>query len=68
MGMFIGSFGKMQEGVRIGLMLGISMVSSFLAGLMNGNMKGYRGKKCSVCEPDQSCITDLRCVLLYQCI
>ena len=35
----IGSFGKMQEGVRIGLMLGISMVSSFLAGLMNGNMK-----------------------------
>ena len=24
----------MQEGVRIGLMLGISMVSSFLAGLM----------------------------------
>jgi len=39
MGMFIGSFGKMQEGVRIGLMLGISMVSSFLAGLMNGNMK-----------------------------
>ena len=38
MGMFIGSFGKMQEGVR-SLMLGISMVSSFLAGLMNGNMK-----------------------------
>ena len=30
--------------------------------------EGYRGKKCSVCEPDQSCITDLRCVLLYQCI
>ena len=27
--------------------------------------EGYRGKKCSVCEPDQSCITDLRCVLLY---
>ena len=39
MGMFIGSLGKMQEGVRIGIMLGISMVSSFLAGLMNGNMK-----------------------------
>ena len=68
MGMFIGSFGKMQEGVRIGLMLGISMVSSFLAGLMNGNMKDIVEKKCSVCEPDQSCITDLRCVLLYQCI
>ena len=39
MGMFIGSLGKMQEGARIGIMLGISMVSSFLAGLMNGNMK-----------------------------
>ena len=39
MGMFIGSFGKMQEGAKIGIMLGISMVSSFLAGRMNGNMK-----------------------------
>ena len=39
MGMFIGSFGKMQEGAMIGIMPGISMVSSFLAGLMNGNMK-----------------------------
>lgn len=36
---FQGQMGKMLEGVRIGLMLGISMVSSFLAGLMNGNMK-----------------------------
>lgn len=39
MGMFVGSLGKMQEGAKIGIMLGISMVSSFLAGLMNGNMK-----------------------------
>lgn len=39
MGIFIGSFGKMGEGVKVGIMLGISMVSSFLAGLMNGNMK-----------------------------
>lgn len=30
--------------------------------------EGYRGKKFSVCESDQSCITDLRCILLYQCI
>ena len=29
----------MQEGAKIGIILGISMVSSFLAGLMNGNMK-----------------------------
>lgn len=39
MGIFIGSFGKMQEGVKVGMILGISMVSSFLAGLMNGDMK-----------------------------
>ena len=39
MGLFVGSFGKMQEGAKIGIMLGISMVSSFLAGLMNGTMK-----------------------------
>ena len=39
MGMFVGSLGKMQEGAKIGIILGISMVSSFLAGLMNGNMK-----------------------------
>ena len=39
MGIFVGSFGRMQEGAKIGIMLGISMVSSFLAGLMNGNMK-----------------------------
>ena len=38
-GMFVGSLGKMQEGAKIGIILGISMVSSFLAGLMNGNMK-----------------------------
>ena len=44
MGMFIGSFGKMQEGAKIGIMLGISMVSSFLAGLMNGNMKDIEKK------------------------
>ena len=39
MGLFVGSFGKMQEGAKIGIMLGISMVNSFLAGLMNGTMK-----------------------------
>ena len=39
MGIFVGSLGKMKEGAKIGIILGISMVSSFLAGLMNGNMK-----------------------------
>lgn len=39
MGMFIGSIGKMQEEIKIGILLGVSMVSSFLAGLMNNTMK-----------------------------
>ena len=45
MGLFVGSFGKMQEGAKIGIMLGISMVSSFLAGLMNGTMKDMVEKR-----------------------
>lgn len=39
MGMFITSIGKMKEGVKIGIMLAFSMTSSFLAGLMNAEMK-----------------------------
>lgn len=39
MGVFVGSFGKMKEGAKIGILLGISMVCSFLAGLMNAEMK-----------------------------
>ena len=39
MGIFVGSLGKMKEGIKIGIILGISMVCSFLAGLMNSNMK-----------------------------
>lgn len=39
MGIFIGSFGQMGEGVKIGILLGISMTCSFLAGLMNADMK-----------------------------
>lgn len=39
MGIFVGSLGKMKEGAKIGIILGISMICSFLAGLMNGNMK-----------------------------
>ena len=36
---FVGSLGKMKEGAKIGIILGISMICSFLAGLMNSNMK-----------------------------
>lgn len=39
MGIFIGSIGKMGEGIKVGILLGISMTGSFLAGLMNANMK-----------------------------
>ena len=39
LGIFVGSFGKMKEGAKVGILLAVSMTSSFLAGLMNGNMK-----------------------------
>lgn len=39
MGMFITSIGRMGEGVKIGIMVGVSMTMSFMAGLMNGDMK-----------------------------
>ena len=39
MGIFVGSVGKMKEGIKIGIILGISMVCSFLSGLMNNTMK-----------------------------
>ena len=39
MGIFVGSLGKMKEGMKIGIILGISMICSFLAGLMNNTMK-----------------------------
>lgn len=39
MGIFIGSIGKMGEGIKIAILLAVSMTSSFLAGLMNGTMK-----------------------------
>lgn len=39
LGLFVGSIGKMGEGVKVALILGISMTCCFLSGLMNGNMK-----------------------------
>ena len=39
LGMFVGSIGKMREGVKIGILLAVSMICSFLAGLFNGTMK-----------------------------
>lgn len=39
MGLFISSLGRMGEGIKTAILLGVSMICSFLAGLMNGNMK-----------------------------
>lgn len=39
LGMFTGSIGKMGEGIKVGILIGVSMVFSFLAGLMNAEMK-----------------------------
>lgn len=38
LGLFVGSVGRLEEGVKDGLCVGISMLCSFLAGLMVGNM------------------------------
>lgn len=39
LGMIIGSLGRFSEGVKVGISLGISMICSFLSGLMFGGMK-----------------------------
>lgn len=39
MGMFITSIGKMGESVKIGIMISVSLALSFLAGLMNADVK-----------------------------
>ena len=39
MGMFITSIGKMGEGMKVGVMVGVSMAMSFCAGLMNADIK-----------------------------
>ncbi|MBO5372769.1 MAG: ABC transporter permease [Lachnospiraceae bacterium] len=38
-GFFVGSLGRMEQGIKIGIMVAFTMVSSFLSGLMVGNMR-----------------------------
>lgn len=38
LGLFVGSIGRLEDGVKDGLCVGVSMLCSFLAGLMIGNM------------------------------
>ncbi|MBU5482184.1 ABC transporter permease [Blautia sp. MSJ-19] len=39
MGIFVGSLGKISEGIKVAIILALSMVCSFLSGLMNSSMK-----------------------------
>lgn len=39
LGYFVGCFGKMGEGVKVGLCMAVSMICCFLSGLMAGNMR-----------------------------
>ncbi len=39
MGFFIGSFGRLSEGVKMGIIMAVSMLSCFLSGLMVNNIK-----------------------------
>lgn len=48
MGIFISSASRQGEGIKIAILLGISMICSFLAGLMNSGMKDIVEKNCPV--------------------
>lgn len=48
MGLLIGSIGKWKEGTKITIMLGISLGSSFLSGLMVSGIKGLLEKYCPI--------------------
>lgn len=41
MGIFVGSIGKMRESVKIGILIGVSMLLSFAAGMMNPQIKSW---------------------------
>ena len=48
MGLFIGSLSKMGEGIKVAVILAISMVCSFLSGLMSSSMKDTVEKHCPI--------------------
>jgi len=48
LGMFVGSIGRITEGIKIGLILAVSMVCSFLSGLMVTNMKDIIEQKAPI--------------------
>ena len=48
MGLLVGSVGKWKEGAKIAILLAISLVSSFLSGLMVGGIKGLIEEYCPI--------------------
>lgn len=47
-GIFVSSIRKIGDGAKIGILLGISMVCSFLSGLMSGSMKDIVERNCPI--------------------
>lgn len=69
LGMLVGSIGKIKEGAKIGIILTISMTSSFLSGLMVSSIKGTIEQNCPIINRinPSSLISDaLYCVGVYE--
>ncbi len=47
-GFFVGSIGKMTEGFKVGILMGVTMTCCFLSGLMVGNMRPLVEKYCPI--------------------
>ncbi|CDE47188.1 aBC-2 type transporter [Clostridium sp. CAG:411] len=69
LGMLVGSIGKVKEGAKIGILLTISLTSSFLSGLMVSSIKGTIEQNCPIINRinPSSLISDaLYCVGVYE--
>ncbi|MDD3404131.1 MAG: ABC transporter permease [Hespellia sp.] len=68
MGIFVGSCGTKREGLKIGIMLAVSMICCFLAGLMQAQVKNIVEQYCPVINRinPAALITDaLYCMSVY---
>jgi ABC-2 type transport system permease protein len=68
MGFFVGSCGKGKEGLKIGIMLAVSMVCCFLSGLMMSTIKNIVEQNCPILNRinPASLISDaLYCMSIY---
>lgn len=67
-GIFIGSLGHMREAAKVGIMLSVSMVASFLSGLMASQIKNVVEQYCPIVNRinPAALITDaLYCMSVY---